>query len=159
MREVYWRIQFLQLTSMQRNIFCSGAPCSSGSSSGMEYLDTWHVKINFWFERQHARTLTIICSRLSSLVLYMMGKARPQESREMPRKTIRAPRLLIWSRLLSSVQTRRLLPTCMDWDLTMNLYLSTAMAMLVSEDMYTVTHGKVFTNLGSSGLVEGVAVC
>ena len=41
----------------------------------------------------------------------------------------------------------------MDWDLTMNLYLSTAMAMLVREDMYTVTHGKVFTNLGSSGLV------
>ena len=50
MREVYWRIQFLLLTSMQRNIFCSGAPCSSGSSSGMEYLDTWHVKINFGFE-------------------------------------------------------------------------------------------------------------
>ena len=93
------------------------------------------------------------------MVLYMMGKARPQESREMPRKTITAPRLLICSRLLSSVQTRRLLPTCMDWDLTMNLYLSTAMAMLVREDMYTVTHGKVFTNLGSSGLVEGVAVC
>ena len=47
----------------------------------------------------------------------------------------------------------------MDWDLTMNLYLSTAMAMLVREDMYTVTHGKVFTNLARSGLVVGVAVC
>ena len=46
----------------------------------------------------------------------------------------------------------------MDWDLTMNLYLSTAMAMLVREDMYTVTHGKVFTNLASSELVVGVAV-
>ena len=41
----------------------------------------------------------------------------------------------------------------MDWDLTMNLYLSTAMAMLVREDMYTVTHGKVFTNLGIFVLV------
>ena len=61
----------------------------------MEYLDTCHVKINFWFERQRARSLTIICSRLSSLVLYMMGEARPQESMEMPRKTIMAPRLLI----------------------------------------------------------------
>ena len=37
----------------------------------------------------------------------------------------------------------------------MNLYLSTAMAMLVREDMYTVTHGKVFTNLGRWGLVLG----
>ena len=46
----------------------------------------------------------------------------------------------------------------MDWDLTMNLYLSTAMAMLVREDMYTVTHGKVFTNLASSGLVVGVLI-
>ena len=45
--------------------------------------------------------------------------------------------------------------TCRDWDLTMNLYLSTAMAMLVREDMYTVTHGKVFTNLGRWGLVLG----
>merc|ERR1719189_3047177 len=86
-------------SSMQSKIFCSGAPCSSG----IEYLDT------------------IICSRLSSLVLYMMGKARPQESSEMQRKTSTAPRLLI----------------CRDWDLTMNLYLSTAMAMLVREDMYT----------------------
>ena len=40
-------------------------------------------------------TLTIICSRLSSLVLYMMGKARPQDTSEMVRKINTAPRLLI----------------------------------------------------------------
>ena len=40
-------------------------------------------------------TLTIICSRLSSLVLYMMGRARPQDISKMVRKTITAPRLVI----------------------------------------------------------------
>ena len=62
------------------------------------------------------------------------------------------PEVADLSRLLPTVQTRGPAPTCRDWDLTMNLYLSTAMAMLVREDMYTVTHGKVFTNLGSKGL-------
>ena len=33
------------------------------------------------------------------MVLYMMGRARPQESREMERKTNTAPRLLICSSL------------------------------------------------------------
>ena len=41
------------------------------------------------------QSLTIICSRLSSLVLYMMGKARPQDTSEMVRKINTAPRLLI----------------------------------------------------------------
>ena len=47
----------------------------------------------------NTKTLTINCWRLSSLVLYMMGRARPQESREMVRKINTAPRLLICSRL------------------------------------------------------------
>ena len=42
-------------------------------------------------------TLTIICSRLSSLVLYMMGRARPQDTSEMVRKINTAPRLLTCS--------------------------------------------------------------
>ena len=66
------------------------------------------------------------------------------------------PEVADLSRLLPTVQTRGPAPTCRDWDLTMNLYLSTAMAMLVREDMYTVTHGKVFTNLGSN--MVGVAM-
>ena len=96
-------------------------------------------------------TLTINCSRLSSLVLYMMGRARPQDTSEMVRKINMAPRLVICSRLRGHnlAASDLSLATCGDWDLTMNLYLSTAMAMLVREDMYTATHGKVFTNLGS----------
>ena len=43
----------------------------------------------------NTRTLTINCSRLSSLVLYMMGMARPQDTSEMVRKINTAPRLLI----------------------------------------------------------------
>ena len=45
---------------------------------------------------------------------------------------------------------RRAAPTVLTWrlcDLTMNLYLSNAMAMLVREDMYTATQGNVLTNL------------
>ena len=84
------------------------------------------------------------------MVLYMMGRARPQESKELVRKTKTAPRLVICSRLRGHnlAASDLSLATCGDWDLTMNLYLSTAMAMLVREDMYTATHGKVFTNLG-----------
>ena len=50
-------------------------------------------------------TLTIICLRLSSLVLYMMGRARPQDTSKMVRKTNTAPRLVICSRLVC-IQTR-----------------------------------------------------
>ena len=45
---------------------------------------------------------------------------------------------------------RRAAPTVLTWrlcDLTMNLYLSNAIAMLVREDMYTATQGNVLTNL------------
>ena len=52
----------------------------------------------------NTRTLTINCSRLSSLVLYMMGMARPQDTSEMVRKINTAPRLLIWSRLVEKNQ-------------------------------------------------------
>ena len=45
----------------------------------------------------NTKTLTINCWRLSSLVLYMMGRARQQDRSEMPRKTSTAPRLLIWA--------------------------------------------------------------
>ena len=45
----------------------------------------------------NTKTLTINCSRLSSLVLYMMGRARPQDTSEMARKINTAPRLLICS--------------------------------------------------------------
>ena len=66
--------------------------------------------IVFWmmfklFMSKLLNTLTIICSRLSSLVLYMMGRARPQDTSKMVRKTITAPRLVIWSRLVC-IQTR-----------------------------------------------------
>ena len=40
-----------------------------------------------------------------------------------------------------------LLPTCILLEWTMTLYLSMAMAMMVSEDMKTVTQGNVLTNL------------
>ena len=43
----------------------------------------------------YTKTLTINCWRLSSLVLYMMGRARPQDTSEMVRKINTAPRLLI----------------------------------------------------------------
>ena len=69
------------------------------------------------------------------------------------------PEVADLSRLLPTVQTRGPAPTCRDWDLTMNLYLSTAMAMLVREDMYTVTQGKVFTNLDSTSFIVLGILC
>ena len=38
-------------------------------------------------------------------------------------------------------------PTWHRWEYTIILYLSTAMAMMVREDMNTAMQGKVFTNL------------
>ena len=58
------------------------------------------------------------------------------------------------------IQTRcPVVPTCRDWDWTMTLYLSTAMAMLVREDMNTVTQGKVFTNLDSTRFIVLGILC
>ena len=58
------------------------------------------------------------------------------------------------------IQTRcPVVPTCRDWDWTMTLYLSTAMAMLVREDMNTVTQGKVFTNLDSTSFIVLGILC
>ena len=82
-------------------------------------------------DRHDTRYLTSMAANEWSSVLTNMVADKTQEVRKMMGSNNQAPQG----------------PTCLRWECTMILYLSTAMVMMVREDMNTAMQGNVLTSL------------
>ena len=69
---------------------------------------------------------------------------KEEEMMKMMGRIIQAPIGFTWSMICRHIKYRKYDKTCDRWERTIILYLSTAMAMMVREDMYTAMQGKVF---------------
>ena len=144
-RAVYWRIPFRNFSSplCRARSFVAERPAPLGWSIWTPDMLRFTSGYKTTDQSPHHHLL-----EAQQLGLVHDGEGEAAGEQRDAEEDQHGPEVADLSRLLPTVQTRGpAVPTCRDWDLTMNLYLPTAMAMLVREDMYTATHGKVFTNL------------